>query len=181
MKLISGLGAAVVAALVATEAPSQPSGDFVILPGRGRGFVVLWVVTPQISYTVTDPTGDDIHSNTPQSARFRILANVPYSLDITFPTWQPDPPAPPDYRQPAFSNGDNRIGGRIYLDPTPNDPGNGDTIFQTPEGVLRTDGRRGMTRWGLGADISARFNDSPAGLAAPGVYSLDAEITIQPW
>lgn len=153
--------------------------DAVVLPGQGAGFIRVDFVDTSITYELTNLTGTDIFSTTTQSARFEVLAPILTTVTVEFPTWQPDPPAPQGVRQAAFSDGSHRIGGRLYLDPTPDDPANGDTIFQSDNGVLWADGRRGMVTWGLGADISAGITDHPTGIAEAGVYSLDATVTIQ--
>jgi hypothetical protein len=155
--------------------------DTIVLFGRGRGFVIARFLDDEITYTVRAPTGEDINSTTGQSARIRVLATRPYALDVRFPTWRPGPPAPQGFRQAEFSDGAHRIGGRVWLDPTPNAPRNGDTVFQSPDGFLEARGRFGLTQWGLGADIAARYTDHPSGVAPAGTYSLEAVITIQPF
>jgi hypothetical protein len=154
--------------------------DAVLLKASVADFAAPEIVDAEVDYLVTEVMGDDVFSTTVNSARIRVMANVPYAVVVTFPTWQPDPPAAQNFLQPAFSNGSHRIGGRLYLDPTPDAPTNGDTVFQTASGDLQAAAGPGIRLWGLGANISARFTDNPSGLAAPGTYSLDAQITIQP-
>lgn len=169
---------AMIAATSGLAARAAPP-DAVVLPGRGAGFIRVDYEDSSITYTISNLTGEDIFSTTTQSARFDILAPILTTVTVEFPTWQPDPPAPQRVRQAAFSNGDHRIGGQLYLDPTPDAPMNGDTVFQSPDGTLQAAGRRGRVQWGLGADIAAGVTDHPAGIAEAGVYSLDAVITIQ--
>ncbi|MFP4451255.1 MAG: hypothetical protein ACLFP0_10045, partial [Rhodosalinus sp.] len=84
-----------------------------------------------------------------------------------------------DFRQGAFSNGTHTIAGRLFLAPEVRGRG-GDRILHAADGSLQADGSRGISMWGLGAEISARLTDNPAGIAEAGAYSLDAVITIQP-
>jgi hypothetical protein len=155
--------------------------DTIVLFGRGRGFVIARFLDDEITYTVRNLAGEDINSTTGQSARIRVLATRPYALDVRFPTWRPGPPAPQGFRQAEFSDGSHRIGGRLWLDPTPDTPSNNDTVFQSPDGFLEARGRFGLMQWGLGADIAARYTDHPSGVAPAGTYSLEAVITIQPF
>lgn len=162
-------------------AATRQGNGSVVLPGRGHGFVAAEFLDTEITYEVRNLTGEDIHSDTRDGAGFEILSNRPFTLDVAFPTWRPAPPAPQDVRQAAFSDGAHRIGGRLWLEFARGGSPDGEIIFQSPDGRLEAAGPRGRTRWALGADIAARHTDHPSGLAAAGVYSLEAVITIQPF
>lgn len=168
-------------AALAGTASSAGSSEAIVLKANVGDAVTLELVDSRVDYVVSNLTGDDIFSGTTTNARFQVAANTAYRLVVTFPTWQPGRPAGRPVRQPAFSNGTHLIGGRLYLDPSPDVPGTDDIIYQRQNGVLLARGSSGLSEWGIGADISAGVTDNPTGLAAPGVYSLDAEITVQPW
>lgn len=211
------------AAGLAVPAVAQQGGQIVPRPG-GRDALLVQVLDRQVDYVVTDLLGAPGFETTEDTARFRVLSTVPYTVTIGFPTWQPAPPAPANYRQPAFSDGAHRIGGRVYLDRDragggrgrpdwlgppgrpdwlgetgppdwlddpgrpgrPGRPGGGGSgggearIYQDADGRLAAQGARGAALWGVGADLGPRFTDNPTGLPAPGIYSLEVEITLQP-
>ena len=145
-------------------------------PVWGRGFAFLFPVDAEVTYEIADPRGGEVATG--ETADFLVLASRGYAVRIDFPTWTP--PATGD-RRAAFSNGTERIGGRLFLDPTPLDPGNGDTFEQREDGTLGVESRRGeLRRWGLGATIDPQITDSPTGIAAAGTYSLEAVITLSP-
>ncbi|WP_372890987.1 hypothetical protein [Rhodosalinus sp.] len=147
--------------------------------GRGRGTALIWPLSSEVTYEVTDPGAD---LATGETARFLVVASRSYTIEVAFPTWQPGPPAPALVRQAAFSRDAQHIGGQLFLDPTPDDPGNGDAIRQSADGSLTVLSlSRGLRIWGLGAEISPQFTDSPTGIAEAGTYSLEAEITLSPW
>ncbi|REC58194.1 hypothetical protein DRV84_03955 [Rhodosalinus sediminis] len=145
-------------------------------PAWGRGFAVLFPIDTQVTYEIADPRSGEVATG--ETANFVVLASRGYTVTIDFPTWAP--PATPG-RRAAFSNGAQRIGGRLFLDPTPLD-GNGDIFVQREDGTLAVEIPRGEWRlWGLGARIDPQITDSPTGIAAAGTYSLEATITLSPW
>jgi hypothetical protein len=146
-------------------------------PIWGRGFAFLFPVDTEVTYEIADPRGGEVATG--ETADFLVLASRAYTVTIDFPTWAP--PATPD-RRAAFSSGAQRIGGRLFLDPTPLDAGNGDTFVQREDGTLGVRSTRGeLRRWGLGATVDPQITDSPTGIAAAGTYSLEAVITLSPW
>ena len=131
----------------------------------------------QVIYEVENVDGQDIFADTDLRARFTVLGNTRYRIIVNFPSWQPPLPAFQGAKQPAFSDGEYLIGGQLFLDPTPDsDPS--DLIYSTPNGRLTAIGTPDSPKWGIGANVSAKFTNNPAGLAAPGNYTLDAEITV---
>jgi hypothetical protein len=178
------LALALVAALAAGARAQQ--SDVIVLTGRGGGFVAYWVADRSIDYDVGDPTTPLINSDDGRGARFGVFATRPYTVAVSFPTWRPGAPAPPAAQRGAFSNGQHRIGGRLWLDPPGRGRGqgrggNGGIVFQGDNGQLGASGRPGWNFWRLGADIDPRQTDHPGGLAPAGRYSLDAQITVLPW
>lgn len=135
----------------------------------------------EVTYTVTEVLTGDEFSSTIENLRFRVHANVPFIINVTFPTWQPPAPAPQNFLQGEFSNGAYRIAGTLFLDPTPDQASHDDdVVFQSSDGQLSVSDDAFGGEWGLGANLFARFTDNPIGLPEPGVYSLDAEITVLP-
>jgi hypothetical protein len=146
-------------------------------PVWGRGFAFLFPVDAEVTYEIADPRGGEVATG--ETADFLVLASRGYTVTIDVPTWAPR--ATGD-RRAAFSNGTQRIAGRLFLDPTPEDPGNGDIFEQREDGTLGVESTRGeLRRWGLGATIEPGITDSPTGIAAAGTYSLEARITLSPW
>jgi hypothetical protein len=185
MKAFLPMLALALAAALAAGARAQPQ-DVIVLPGRGGGFIAYWVADRSIEYDVDDPTAPLINSDDGRGAGFGVFATRPYTVEVSFPTWLPGAPAPPAARRGAFSNGQHRIGGRLWLDPPGRGRGQGQgasggIVFQDDNGQLRSRGPRGLRAWRLGADIDPRQTDHPGGLAPAGRYSLDAQITVLPW
>ena len=178
--MAAALFAAVAALAQDADLPTDLAEGPVVLRPEGPPFLLARLIEQQVVYRVPDPTRDGAIALGKPTARFLVLANSSYRIDVTFPTWQPDPPATREFLQGAFSNGRHRIAGRLFLDPSPQGRRRGDRILHAADGTLQAEGQRGVNMWGLGAEISARLTDNPAGIAEAGTYTLDAVITIQP-
>lgn len=129
------------------------------------------------------------NSSLGEKALFEVTANVDYSITLDWETWQdagitlPPPPVNQTYEQANYRNASETcsIGGAVSFDPDPapssqNDAkrsSGGVTPFDVP-GTFNP----GVVTYGISTEASPNITNCPGGVAAPGTYSLDVEITV---
>jgi hypothetical protein len=144
---------------------------------------------------ITQGSGVPVNNNSGATglstkASFEVASNVPYNITLDWQTWQEAGLAipagvPATFEQANFVNGGSTacsIGGIVSFDPTPTSPVTNDIV--RPSGgatplLVPTDFAPGLGDvYGINTEASPIVNNCPGGVAAPGTYSLDVEITV---
>lgn len=125
-----------------------------------------------------------------EKATFTVVANVAYDVELAWATWQssnltlPDG-VPTSYQQANYYNAHEdaqcSIGGTVHFDLDPDTDGS--DVSYPPSGAspwtvgTAFDPTIGKT-YGIGTQAEANLTNCPGGVAAPGTYSLDVDITL---
>lgn len=193
----------IVALLVLTAVPAMGQGSperQITVNVTVSAFVEIEVINPVLNWTTagSTPWENDLGgkgSDPTTRARFKVLANAPYTLTVTSSngTWDSFDTGEStiNYAQAKFVNTTDPtkyIGGGLYLCPTP-EAGNfadayywntegGQTNFVFDSGHIVTEARpAGIKIWGISATFSPAYDGNPDTVAEPGVYSTNAVIT----
>ncbi|PWJ21410.1 hypothetical protein [Jannaschia seohaensis] len=189
--------------LLATGATAQSLTDTetVTLNATVGEYLAITDHTDSIIGDLDISAGSEVAANNNVSATengkatFEVTANVAYNIALNWKTWgATDTPALPAgapagvvqaYYYNAATDVQCAFGGTVSFDPDPFTASaddvqrgvNGAPFSPTPGGSL-TAFPRGIATYGLNTEAAPNITDCDDGVAAPGIYSLDVEVTV---